>query len=70
MDITTSLYHLVANISTENELLCEYLCQIGFLELIFDYFSDLRYSIENTDSIINEDSLDQEFNGNNIIESN
>ena len=62
MDILTSLYHLLANISTNNDEICDFICQLGFLSLIFDNLSDLRYSIENSEAIgnINEDSLDQE----------
>jgi hypothetical protein len=72
LDITTSLYHLLANISINNDQICDYLCQLGFLSLIFDNLSDLRYSIENTEAIgiINEDSLDQEFSINYISTDN
>ena len=71
MEISTSLYHLLANISTNNDQICDYICQLGFLSLIFDNLSDLRYSIENSEGIINEDSLDQEYSINfNTTENN
>jgi len=72
LEISTSLYHLLANISTNNDQICDYICQLGFLSLIFDNLSDLRYSIENSEAIgiINEDSLDQEYSINYITTDN